>query len=116
MNGGFGPRFALEVVFLALLALAAGLAELSTAWIAGVMAVGWLLVTLIEWLAWRSEAAEAGMARASEEDEAAQEETTGWDIGEILAPAPEPDGATSVLAAEELATEEPPRRRFRRLR
>ena len=52
---GFAPRFAVEIAFLVLLALAAGLAELGTPWIVLVMVVGWLLVALIEWLAWRSE-------------------------------------------------------------
>ena len=52
---GFGLRFAAEVAFLGLLALAVGLAELGTPWIIAVMAVGWLLVAVVEWLAWRSE-------------------------------------------------------------
>jgi hypothetical protein len=113
MGGGVAARFGLEVVFLALLALAAGLADLSTGWIVGVMVAGWLLVTLIEWLAWRSEVAEAAITRGSEE---AEDETTDWDIGEILAPSPEPEGSTSVLAGGEGAADEPPRRRFLRLR
>ena len=51
----FGLRFAAEVAFLALLALAVGLAELETPWIVAVMVVGWLLVAVVEWLAWRTE-------------------------------------------------------------
>ena len=51
----FALRFAVEVAFLVLLALAVGLAELATPWIVAVMVVGWLLVAVIEWLAWRSE-------------------------------------------------------------
>ena len=43
------------MAFLGLLALAVGLAELATPWIVAVMAVGWLLVAVVEWLAWRSE-------------------------------------------------------------
>ena len=58
MSGGFAPRFVLELAFLGLLALAAGLAELDTVWIVAVMAVGWLLVAAIEYLAWRAEHAE----------------------------------------------------------
>ena len=106
-------RFILEIAFLALLALAAGLADLSTGWIVGVMVAGWLLVSLIEWLAWRSDVGEVTSAQGSEE---AEDETTDWDIGEILAPSPEPEGSTSVLAPEEGAIDEPPRRRFLRLR
>lgn len=85
---GFAPRFAVEVAFLALLALAVGLAELDTAWIVAVMAVGWLLVALVEWLAWRSETAgdEAHDAVPATPEPG---EDTAWDLDEILAPLPE---------------------------
>ena len=85
---GFGLRFAVEVAFLALLALAAGLAELETPWIIVVMVVGWVLVALVEWLAWRGETATAEPVPATEP---APEEQTSWDIEEILAPVPEDD-------------------------
>jgi hypothetical protein len=87
MADGFGPRFVLEVAFLVLLALAAGLAELSAAWIVAVMVVGWLLVAIVEWLAWRGE-----RERAREPAGAAEEgldEPTDWDMEDILAPLPE---------------------------
>jgi len=45
------PRLALETVFLLGVALFAGLAELSPAWIVGLMAGAWLLVVLSEWTA-----------------------------------------------------------------
>ena len=83
----FGLRFAVEVAFLALLALAAGLAELETQWIIAVMVVGWALVALVEWLAWRSETATEETSAAAAEPGA--EEQTSWDIEEILAPVPE---------------------------
>ena len=51
--GGPGLRFLLEAAFLIVLAVAAGLAELSTTTIVLVMAAAWLLVASIEWLAWR---------------------------------------------------------------
>ena len=51
----FALRFAVEVAFLVLLALAVGLAELATPWIVAVMVIGWVLVAVIEWLAWQSE-------------------------------------------------------------
>jgi hypothetical protein len=51
--GGPGLRFLLEAAFLILLAVAAGLAELSATTIVLVMAAAWLLVAAIEWLAWR---------------------------------------------------------------
>jgi hypothetical protein len=43
----------LEAAFLIVLAVAAGLAELSPTTIVLVMAGAWLLVAAIEWLAWR---------------------------------------------------------------
>lgn len=89
MSGGFVPRFALEIAFLALLALAAGLAELATGWIVAVMAAGWLLVVLVEWLAWRAETGEGGRAAGGADDQAGDEDA--WDLEEILAPLPEDD-------------------------
>lgn len=56
MVGGPGLRFALEAAFLVALAVAAGFAELSPTTIVLVMAGAWLLVAVIEWLAWREAA------------------------------------------------------------
>jgi hypothetical protein len=53
MVGGPGLRFALEAAFLIALAVVAGLAELSPTTIVLVMGAAWVLVALIEWLAWR---------------------------------------------------------------
>lgn len=53
MRGGFGPRFALEALFLVLVAVIAGLAHLPTRAIIGVMAGAWLLTAVIEWAASR---------------------------------------------------------------
>jgi hypothetical protein len=53
MVGGPAVRFVLEAAFLIVLAVAAGLAELSTTTIVLVMGAAWLLVATIEWLAWR---------------------------------------------------------------
>ncbi len=49
------PRLLLEAVFLAAVAVAAALAELDAAVIAGVMAGAWVLVALIEWAAARAD-------------------------------------------------------------
>lgn len=87
----FALRFAVEVAFLVLLALAVGLAELATSWIVAVMVVGWVLVALIEWLAWRSEQEPEDDASATTA-EPRPEEATSWDLDEILAPLPEDDG------------------------
>lgn len=45
------PRLALEAVFLLLVALFAGLADLAPEWIALLMAGAWLVVVLVEWTA-----------------------------------------------------------------
>ena len=50
-----GSRFALEVLFLAALATGLALAKLHPLEIVGVMAIGWLVVALLEWAAWRGE-------------------------------------------------------------
>ena len=52
MQGGFGPRFALEAGFLIAVAIGAGYAELSATVIVIVMAVAWLLVCLFELAVW----------------------------------------------------------------
>lgn len=53
LPGRLGLRFALEALFLVLLAIGAGLAELRPALIVLVMAVAWVLVALIEFTAER---------------------------------------------------------------
>ncbi len=52
MQGGFGPRFALETGFLIAVAIGAGVAQLSATAIVIVMAVAWLLVCLFELAVW----------------------------------------------------------------
>src|SRR6266852_5258658 len=53
MPAALGPRFVLEAGFLVLLAVVAGFADLRPALIIVVMAIAWLLVSLIEYFAWR---------------------------------------------------------------
>jgi hypothetical protein len=53
LPGRLGLRFALEAIFLVLLAVGAGLAELRPALIVLVMAVAWVLVALVEFTAER---------------------------------------------------------------
>jgi hypothetical protein len=48
MPGRLGPRFAIEALFLIALAVGVAYADLSSKWIAIVMAGGWLLVALVE--------------------------------------------------------------------
>jgi hypothetical protein len=103
MRGGFVSRFVAEAGFLVLLAVGVGFADLRTTWIALVMASGWLLVTMIEWLAWRS--ARRAPAIVPAFPAAPVEEQHGWAVEEILAPLPEePQGEalTSILPPEDV--------------
>src|SRR5437763_3724791 len=104
--GGFTPRFAFEIVFLVLLAIACGLADLRPLVIGLVMGGAWLLTTGIEWLAWRSEkSVDAPPAWPVDGDGA--EPVAAWDLDEILAPMPEPGSSTSVLPPGTVSDEEP---------
>ena len=123
MADRFAPRFALEAGLLILLAVAAGFADLRPALIVLVMAIAWLIVSLIEWLAWRARLAAPPMLPAAEPEPAAM---PGWDVEEILVPAEEVvaysaldrgDALTTVLPAEADeadVVEAKPRRRWRR--
>jgi hypothetical protein len=117
MSGGFAPRFAVEAVFLILLAVGAGFANLRAIVIVALMGGGWLLVSLIEFFAWRASAQTALRVSAlAHRPEPAPE----WSVEEILVPeselesgeaeaeaASEPEaGLTTVLAGEN-ASEEP---------
>ena len=94
------PRVFLETVFLLLVALFAGLADLSITWIALLMVAAWTLVVLGEW------AAAARRARWRLDDIAAPVavgagETTGpWDVPVVQATGvdagPDPDAQTRV--------------------
>ncbi|MFL5954951.1 MAG: hypothetical protein ACJ76I_12690 [Gaiellaceae bacterium] len=55
MSDRRGSRFVLEVLFLLALAVALTLTDLRPVEIAGVMLVGWVVVALFEWAAWRDE-------------------------------------------------------------
>jgi hypothetical protein len=107
--GGFTPRFAFELIFLVLLAVACGLAELRPLVIGLVMGGAWLLTVGIEWLAWRSETSVDAPPEWTGEGNGA-EPLDAWDMDEILAPLPEgevePGGSTSVLPPGQ--AEEPP--------
>src|SRR5438105_10886348 len=101
MSGGFAPRFAVEGLFLILLAVGAGFADLRPIVIVAVMAGGWLLVALIEYFAWRvSTQTSLRVAALAQRPEPA----TTWSVDEILvpeaeleSPAPEAAELTTVL-------------------
>jgi len=113
MGGGFAPRFAFEAAFLILLAVGAGFANLRPVVIVAVMAGGWLIVTLIEYFAWRAASQAAlRLGMLAQRAEAAPE----WSVEEILVPEsefavaePEPAELTTVLPPEpEVEETEPP--------
>ena len=99
MGGSFTPRFAFEIVFLVLLAIACGLADLRPLVIGLVMGGAWVLTTGIEWLAWRSETTVDAPPDWPDMSGDGGEPLDSWDIDEILAPLPEGEveGSTSVL-------------------
>ena len=98
MQGGLGPRFALEVVFLIALAIGTGVAQLSAAAIVTVMALAWLLICLFELTVW----AERPRLPALRKRAAVVEE-------ENL----EPAAVTEIREPEPEAEPEPERRRRR---
>lgn len=104
----------LEAGFLVLLAVVVGLADLSPALIIVVMTVGWLLVALIEYFAWRQAQGvslrrfEAAPAVAAVHEEVAEEMAPPLPPPPpppAPAPAPEEETIVQTPAAEETAPE-----------
>lgn len=107
------PRIALEGIFLLLVALFAGLADLSVAWIVIVMTAAWALVVVGEWAAaakrarWRLDEVAPAVA------EGAAETTGPWDMpvveATVVETAPDPESRTVVtrLPAEPEEQEAP---------
>ena len=105
------PRIVLEGAFLLLVALCAGLADLSVAWIVLVMVSAWTLVVLSEWAA----AAKQARWRLNEIApplEAAADTTGPWDMpvveATVVDAGPDPESKTIVttLPAEPAEPEE----------
>jgi hypothetical protein len=78
MPGGFGPRFVIEAGFLILLGVGAGLADLRSGVIVGLLAAGWVLVSVFELAAWRAQARPAGRAVTAPPPEPEPEPQIGW--------------------------------------
>jgi hypothetical protein len=85
VQGGFGPRFALEAGFLIAVAIGAGFAELSATLIVVVMAVAWLLVCLFELAVWAEGPRFAGLVR---EQTVMEEEEPPGEPDELTDPEP----------------------------
>jgi len=109
MPTALGPRFVLEAGFLVLLAVVVGLADLDPLLIVLVMAVGWLLVSLIEYLAWRQ--SQSTMMRGFEPAVAAVS------VSEVVAdeappppppPSPPPAPPAPAPLPDEVTVVEPP--------
>jgi hypothetical protein len=108
------PRVVLEGIFLLLVALFAGLADLAVEWIVLVMVVAWALVVLGEW----ATAARQARWRLDEVAPAVGEvdDSTGpWDVpvveATVVETGPDPESRTVVTklpAAEETADEDAP--------
>ncbi len=130
MPGRLGPRFALEAAFLILLAVGAGLADLSPTAIVLVMVAAWVIVAVIEFTAERlgtafpplrhTYVAPPPVRRRSEGD--LVEATVVTPVPEPVPakedeppeappPAPETEPEVPVVAAEPETSPEPSRRR-----
>jgi hypothetical protein len=103
------PRLVLEAAFLLLVALLAGLADLSTGWIVAVLAAAWALVVLGEWTSaarrarWHLDEIAPPLAEV-------EERTGPWDIP-VAAPtvveaAPDPESRTVVTTLPAEGSEE----------
>ena len=104
MPAAVGPRFVLEAGFLVLLAVVVGFADLDPPLIILVMTVGWLLVSLIEYFAWRQTRGFAmnrfeAVARAP----AVQEQV----VEDVAPPPPPPPAPVSPPTEEETIVQAP---------
>jgi hypothetical protein len=97
MPAAVGPRFVLEAGFLVLLAVVVGLADLEPALIVLVMTVGWLLVSLIEYFAWR----QTQTLAMSRFEEAAPEPAMREEVVEDVPPPPPPQAPPPTPVEEE---------------
>ena len=100
MPAAIGPRFVLEAGFLVLLAVVVGIADLDPLLIVLVMAVGWLLVSLIEYFAWRQQG--AALRRFEAAPAGVMEEEIIQDVPPPPPPAPAP------VMEEEVVEDVPP--------
>ena len=108
MPGRFGPRFALEAVFLIALAVAMGLADLTATAIIVVMATAWLLVAVVEWLASR----DAEQAWARDRAQGEWREQASEPVTELVPPPRSDDADEDTGAPLATADEVKPRRRW----
>jgi len=117
LPGRLGLRFALEALFLVLLAIGAGLADLRPAFIVLVMAVAWLLVAIVEFTADRISAAPLTYLLPQRVEPPVDEPEADWPMPEertVVAPPeprepePEPEPMTETEAEAEAEPEPEP--------
>ena len=80
MPGGFAPRFAIEAGFLILLGVGAGLADLRSVVIVGLLAGAWGLVSLFELAVWRAQGRPTARTVAPPPSEREVEPEVGWQV------------------------------------
>ena len=110
MPAAVGPRFVLEAGFLVLLAVVVGFADLSPALIVLVMALGWALVSLIEYFAWRQQGAALRRFEAAPAPVMEEEVVEDTPPPPPPAPAPPPAMATEEEVVEDVLPPPPPAR------
>lgn len=115
LPGRLGLRFALEALFLVLLAIGAGLADLRPEVIVLVMAVAWVLVALIEFTAERIAASPTSyLLPAPQQPEEAESERVPWPPPEertVVAPPerpPEPEQEPEAESEPQVESEPEP--------
>jgi hypothetical protein len=115
LPGRLGLRFALEALFLVLLAIGAGLADLRPGFIVLVMAIAWLLVAIVEYTAERISASPISYLLPQRGDPPADEAEAAWPMPEertVVAPPerpePEPEPEPEREPEPELPLDEEP--------
>jgi outer membrane biosynthesis protein TonB len=98
LPGRLGLRFALEALFLVLLAVGAGLAHLRPLYIVLVMGVAWVLVAIVEFTAERITASPISYLLPQQAEPAVAEDEVVW---------PMPEERTVVAPPEQRAEPEP---------
>jgi hypothetical protein len=106
MPGALGPRFALEAGFLILLAVVLGFADLSPLLIILIMGLAWVLVSLIEYFAWRQGPRfptryAAAVGPALEQEQIAVEEPAPAPAPAAPPPPPPPPAEEQTIVASE---------------
>ncbi|HSS79638.1 MAG TPA: hypothetical protein VLK24_00440 [Gaiellaceae bacterium] len=116
LPGRLGFRFALEALFLVLLAIGAGLANLSAGFIVLVMAIAWLLVAIVEYTAERISASPLSYLLPQRVEPPVDEAEASWPMPEertVVAPPehpepePEPEPGPEPEPELPLAVDEP---------